>query len=334
MTTDIGIPHANVVVTGAGGFIGSHVVDALLDAGVRVTAVDNFCDFYDPARKEANLRRAAVDPGCTVIHADIRDAERMRTVMGEAAPTAVIHLAAMAGVRPSIERPTLYAPVNVEGTTAVLQATAATACRSFIFASSSSVYGDSTPVPFSEEAFVGHPVSPYAATKVAGELLCRTWHHLHDLPVTCLRFFTVYGPRQRPDLAISKFMRCAQEGRAARMFGDGTASRDYTYVDDIVTGVLSALQPAEGFRIFNLGSDRPTTLRDLIDAVREATGRDLPIEPAPPQPGDVQRTWADLSRSEAALGYRPRTTLAEGLRKQWEWMVGEEATLGEAAGSG
>jgi len=321
MMTDTGIPHDSVLVTGAGGFIGSHVVEALLAADVRVTGLDNFCDFYAPDRKQANLRRAAAHPACTIITGDIRDAVMLRTVMKEARPSAVIHLAAMAGVRPSIERPALYAAVNVEGTAALLQACGEAACGAFLFASSSSVYGDSTKTPFAEDDPLASPVSPYAATKLAGELLCRSWHHLHDMPITCLRFFTVYGPRQRPDLAISRFMQCARTGQPARMFGDGTSSRDYTFVDDIVAGVLAALRIDDGFHLYNLGSDRPTALATLIDAVRRATGRTLEIEQAPAQPGDVRSTWADLSHSEAALGYRPRTSLEEGLRRQWEWMI-------------
>lgn len=323
MTTDTGIPPDSVLVTGAGGFIGSHLVDTLLDDGLRVTGLDNFCDFYAPTRKQANLRRAATHPHCTIVTGDVRDGEVLETVFRETRPTAVVHLAAMAGVRPSIERPTEYATVNVAGTAALLQACVVSGCRNLLFASSSSVYGDSAKTPFSENEPVDRPVSPYAATKLAGELLCRTWHHLYGLPITCLRFFTVYGPRQRPDLAISKFMCCARDGTAATMFGDGTSSRDYTYVDDIVTGIRAALDHPDGFRILNLGSDHPTTLYDLIDTVRRVTGRPLHIDPAPAQPGDVQRTWADLTRVEAALGYHPQTPLAEGLRRQWQWMLEE-----------
>lgn len=327
MTTDTGIPHDSVLVTGAGGFIGSHVVDALLAAGVRVTGFDNFCDFYSPARKRENLHRAASHPACTIISGDIRDGDVLRETFAASHPTAVIHLAAMAGVRPSIERPALYASVNVEGTAQVLQACTEVGCNTLLFASSSSVYGDGARTPFSETDSVTQPVSPYAATKVAGEMLCHTWHHLHGMSITCLRFFTVYGPRQRPDLAISRFMTCAREGTPARMFGDGSSSRDYTFVGDIVDGVLATLRRMAGYHVYNLGSDRPVSLKQLIEAVRVATGRDLEIEPAPNQPGDVSRTWADLTCSEAALGYRPRTTLDEGLRKQWAWMQQGEGAL-------
>lgn len=330
MTTDTGIPHDSVLVTGAGGFIGSHVVDALLAAGVRVTGFDNFCDFYAPARKRENLRPAASHPACTIITGDVRDGDALREAFAATRPTAVIHLAAMAGVRPSIDRPALYAAVNVEGTARVLQACAEVGCATMLFASSSSVYGESERVPFVETDPVNRPVSPYAATKVAGEMLCHTWHHLHGMSITCLRFFTVYGPRQRPDLAISRFMTCARDGRPARMYGNGSSSRDYTFVSDIVDGVLAALRHASGFHLFNLGSDRPVSLKAMLDAIRDATGRDLEIKSAPDQPGDVARTWADLARSEAALGYRPRTTLEEGLRRQWAWMQQTELSVHRA----
>jgi len=314
-----------VLVTGAAGFIGSHLVEALLEAGAEVTGLDNFCDFYDPAEKRRHLASAMTHPAFTLVEADLRDAARLSAAIMQARPRAIVHLAAMAGVRPSIEHPALYTAVNLDGTVNLLEAAVASGVDRFLFASSSSVYGNHETVPFSETDPVAEPISPYAATKRGGELLCHTYSHLHGLPVYCLRFFTVYGPRQRPDLAIARFLNLAAAGERLPVYGDGSASRDYTYVGDIVRGVSAALQrcgrrEAERFRIYNLGGSEPVSLRQLIETIGAVVGRRQEIEHLPPRPGDVRRTWADLARSERELGYRPATRLAEGIAHQWGWL--------------
>jgi UDP-glucuronate 4-epimerase len=308
-----------VLVTGAAGFIGSHAAEALLGRGYNVVGVDNFCDFYDRAWKEANL--ACAGSKLKVEEIDIADGRRIAALVAKVKPAAILHLAAMAGVRPSIERPGYYCRVNVEGTTNLLQAAVENKVGKFLFASSSSVYGNASRVPFSEEDPVDEPISPYAATKRAGELLCHTYWHLYKLPSFCLRFFTVFGPRQRPDLAIHKFSRLIAAGKAIPMFGDGSTSRDYTYIDDIVAGILAAYEGCDRFRIYNLGGSDPVNLKTLIEQIEKAIGMKAVIERRPAQPGDVERTYADLTRSTAELGYRPRTPLAEGLRRfaAWFW---------------
>lgn len=306
-----------VIVTGAAGFIGSHAAEALLARGYEVIGVDNFCDFYDRSWKELNLK--CVGSKLRVEELDITDGPRINALIAKAKPTAILHLAAMAGVRPSIERPAHYARVNIEGTTNLLQAAVDHKVAKFLFASSSSVYGNASRVPFSEADEVNEPISPYAATKRAGELLCHTYWHLYKLPIFCLRFFTVYGPRQRPDLAIHKFARLIEQGIPLPMFGDGSTSRDYTYVDDIVSGILAAYDHCDRYRIYNLGGNDPISLSGLIEGIEHALGKKAIIQRKPAQPGDVERTYADLTRSRAELGYNPQTPLAEGLRKFAEW---------------
>ncbi len=232
----------------------------------------------------------------------------------------------MAGVRPSIENPAYYTAVNIDGTVNLLDAAAAQNVERFIFASSSSVYGNNDKTPFSEEDRVDFPISPYAATKKSGELLCHTYHHLHDLPISCLRFFTVFGPRQRPDLAIAKFLRLVRDDQPIPMFGDGSTSRDYTFIDDIIAGIRAAIDHCgtlgsdRRFRIYNLGSDQPVTLRNLIATIERVIGKNATIEQKPMPAGDVQRTWADLARSKRELGYRPTTSLEDGIAEQWVWL--------------
>jgi UDP-glucuronate 4-epimerase len=307
-----------ILVTGAAGFIGSHAAQALLARGFHVVGVDNFCDFYDRSWKEANLK--AVGPDLDLEELDIaNDAQRLSRLIATLKPTAILHLAAMAGVRPSIERPAYYCRVNLEGTTNLLQSAVDNKVAKFLFASSSSVYGNASRVPFSELVPVDEPISPYAATKRAGELLCHTFWHLYKLPIFCLRFFTVFGPRQRPDLAIHTFTRLIAQGKPIPMFGDGSTSRDYTFVDDIVAGILAALDHCDRYRIYNLGGNDPVTLKTLISEIEKAIGRKAIIQPKPAQPGDVERTYADLTRSTAELGYRPQTSLAEGLRRFAHW---------------
>jgi UDP-glucuronate 4-epimerase len=314
-----------VLVTGAAGFIGSHVAERLVSLGAKVIGLDNFDPFYDRAMKEANARvcTEASERGngsFELLEGDLTDASMVRRAMDGCA--SVIHLAAKAGVRPSIEDPSGYALSNVVGTAVVLaEATRAGVDRAVV-ASSSSVYGNGSVVPYREDDAASEPISPYAATKRACELLGHTHHHLTGLPVGLLRFFTVYGPRQRPDLGIRLFLdRCAR-GQTIRMFGDGSTSRDYTFVDDIVDGVLAAHEaiPAHGFRVWNLGGSSPVRLDALIEAVEQTVGRSAVIERVDRQPGDVEQTWADLTRSSEELGYSPGVGLEEGLSRQWAWM--------------
>src|SRR5882762_4663053 len=309
------MPDRMVLVTAAAGFIGSHAAEALRASGYAVIGVDNFCDFYDRRWKEANLKTTKID----VEEIDITDGPAISRLIGRIKPYAILHLAAMAGVRPSIERPVYYSKINVEGTTHLLQAAVENKVAKFLFASSSSVYGNQKKVPFSEEDDVNEPISPYAATKRAGELICHSYWHLYKLPISCLRFFTVYGPRQRPDLAIHKFTRLIAAGKAIPIFGDGSSSRDYTYIADIVRGILAALERCDRYRIYNLGGSEPVTLSHLVSELEKALGKKAIIDRRPAQPGDVERTFADLTRSTAELGYRPQTPLSDGLRKFVSW---------------
>ena len=309
-----------VLITGAAGFIGSHLTDRLLHEGWRVIGLDNFCDFYDPAIKRCNLQSALGNSSFTLIESDIRNRQAVMDAFTAHRPGCVVHLAAMAGVRPSIERPSYYADVNVGGTVSVLDAAVASGVDRFVFASSSSIYGNNPKTPFAETDPVDHPISPYAATKKAGELICHTYHHLHRLPILCLRFFTVYGPRQRPDLAISKFLRLVAKGEPIPVYGDGSTSRDYTYVDDIVTGVVTAIDRCRGYGIYNLGGDAPVSLKEMITTIEHVIGQSARIAPQPMQPGDVQRTWADLARSQSDLDYAPQVHLSEGVARQWTWL--------------
>ncbi len=312
------------LITGVAGFIGSHLCRALLSRDCRVIGVDNFDPFYDESLKQDNLR-GLVSPEFQFIKADIRDKEAIDALFAEHRPNAVFHLAALAGVRPSIENPARYASVNLDGLVTMLDAAREHGVSRFVFASSSSVYGNNKKVPFAETDSVDEPISPYAATKKAGELICHTYAHLFRFPIAALRFFTVFGPAQRPDLAISKFMGLIARGESVPMFGDGTTSRDYTFIDDIIEGVLASEQFLKGAdagtcRIFNLGGSHPVTLSEMIEQIGAVVGKTPRIERLPMQPGDVNRTWADLARSSSELGYRPQTSFKEGLVKQWEWL--------------
>jgi len=309
-----------ILVTGGAGFIGSHVCEALLARGERVVALDSFDSFYDPAIKRRNLEACRAHRNFQLVEGDIRDAAAVDRLFAAHRPETIIHLAARAGVRPSIEQPLLYQEVNVHGTAILLEAARRQAARRFVFASSSSVYGNNTKVPFSESDNVDHPISPYAATKKAGELLCHTYHHLYGLDITCLRFFTAYGPRQRPDLAIHKFARLIEAGRSIPFFGDGSTRRDYTYIADIVDGVLRAADRCKGYHIYNLGESEPVSLRELVAALERALGRQAVLERLPPQPGDVSQTYADIARARAELGYKPSTRLEVGLARFVAWL--------------
>jgi UDP-glucuronate 4-epimerase len=319
----------NILVTGVAGFIGSHVADRLIADGHVVYGIDNFDPYYDRAIKDRNLRGLLGETGFRFYQADLVDPHAMANVFGTAAETdrsidAVIHLAAKAGVRPSIEDPQAYTKVNIEGTVNLLETMVAADVKDLVFASSSSVYGNTSTVPFREDAWVDYPISPYAATKKACELLCHTYTHLHRMRVAALRFFTVYGPRQRPDLAIAKFTRLIEEGRPIPVYGDGSTQRDYTYIEDILEGVMGALawirdgKPGT-YEVFNLGESRTVALSELISLLEVALGREARIDRQPMQPGDVNRTWADVSRAKAAFGYEPETALEEGIRRYVEW---------------
>ncbi len=313
---------SRILVTGGAGFIGSHLCEALLRGGHEVIALDNFDEFYDPAVKRRNIEAIAEVGPLGWVMGDIRDAVLVERLLSGNVNT-VVHLAARAGVRPSIERPLLYHEVNVHGTLVLLEACRKAGIKRFIFGSSSSVYGNNQKVPFAESDPVDQPISPYAATKRAGELLCHTYHHLHGMSITCLRYFTVYGPRQRPDLAIHKFARLIEAGKPIPVFGNGRMERDFTYVDDIIDGTTRAIERCNGFRIFNLGESRPVSVSRLVALLEEALGKKAKIERLPPQPGDVERTFADVSLAQRELGYEPKTELGDGLERFVRWYRGQ-----------
>ncbi len=308
-----------VLVTGAAGFIGSHLTERLLAGGWSVVGVDNFDDFYDPQIKRRNISTCVENKDFGLVEADIRDKTAVDKVVGDGIEM-IVHLAARAGVRPSIAQPELYADVNINGTMVLLEAVKKYKIDKFIFASSSSVYGNNEKVPFSEDDNVDFPISPYAATKKACELICHTYHHLYDISITCLRFFTVYGPRQRPDLAIHKFSRLIEDDKPIPVYGDGSMSRDFTYIDDIIDGVVSSMDKCAGFNIYNLGESRPIVVNDLITRIEEALGKKAVREYQPLQPGDVERTYADVSKAVNELGYNPGTAIEVGLAKFVEWL--------------
>ncbi|MBN2139245.1 MAG: GDP-mannose 4,6-dehydratase [Sedimentisphaerales bacterium] len=308
----------NVLITGVAGFIGSHLSERLLADGHNVTGVDNFDAFYDPRIKRKNISGCFDNEHFQMIEADIREADAMDKAVSERTEL-IVHLAAKAGVRPSIDEPLLCADVNVNGTVVLLEAAVKHNVKKFIFASSSSVYGNNKKVPFSETDNVDFPISPYATSKKAGELMCHTYHHLYGIDITALRFFTVYGPRQRPDLAIHKFVSLIEQGKAVPVYGDGTMMRDFTYIDDIIDGVVSAIDKCGGFNIFNLGESRPITVNDLVSKLEKSLGKKAVKDFQPIQPGDVERTYADVARAVEQLGYKPRTTIEAGLAKFVDW---------------
>ena len=310
-----------ILVTGAAGFIGSHLLDDLLaDDRFEVVALDNFNEFYAPAVKRANVAHHAGNPRFKLSETDICCRESLRRVFAENSFDAIVHLAAWAGVRPSLENPQLYTEVNVNGTLNLLEAAKEFGVRQFVFGSSSSVYGINAKIPFSEDDKIQQPISPYAATKAAGELLCHTFAHLYDLRTVCLRFFTVYGARQRPDRAIHNFAQLIWEDRPIPVFGDGTTRRDYTYVDDIVAGIRAAIDyDRAAYEVFNLGESQTIELNELIALLEESLGRKAVIDRRPMQPGDVPVTFADIAKARALLGYDPQTKIADGIPKFVEW---------------
>ena len=305
----------NVLVTGGAGFIGSHVVERLLTRGDTVTVVDDFNEFYDPALKRRNIRGFA--DRVKLIEADI--CSELRPVFAAQPFDTIIHLAARAGVRPSLAQPELYTRVNIVGTQNMLELARKFGIRKFVFGSSSSVYGVNQKVPFGEDDPIFKPISPYAATKLAGEALCHVYHHLYGLDVVCLRFFTVYGPRQRPDLAIRKFTQAIFAGKPIDIYGDGTSRRDYTYVDDILQGILACVERNFGYEIINLGESRTVDLHELLRLIEKATGKKAQVRQSPTQPGDVPITYADISKAKRLLGYQPKVAIEEGIEKFVEW---------------
>jgi len=316
---------ASTLITGGAGFIGSHLAERLLADGRRVVVLDNFDTFYAPDVKRRNISLAMRSTAYRLVEGDIRDRAALDALLGSEGFGTVIHLAARAGVRPSIEEPELYTDVNLNGTTTLLEACRRHGVERFLFGSSSSVYGNNPKVPFSEDDPVDHPVSPYAATKKAGELLCHAHHHLYGLKVACLRFFTVYGPRQRPEMAIHKFARLLASGREVEQYGDGSTARDYTYVSDIVEGILRAEERCAGFHVWNLGGSRTITLAALVRKIAAGLGVPLKVRQVPMQPGDVDRTWADVARVERELGWRAAVEIDRGLSLFLEWFRAQEA---------
>jgi UDP-glucuronate 4-epimerase len=315
----------NILVTGGAGFIGSHLVDGLLAEGSwRVTVVDDFNDFYAPGVKRENVRSHLQHELYRLVEADIREREALARIFAETEFDVIVHLAARAGVRPSLSQPQLYNETNITGTLHLLELARAHEVRQFVFGSSSSVYGINAKVPFSEEDPIRQPISPYAATKAAGELLCHTYTHLYGIRSICLRFFTVYGARQRPDLAIHKFARLINEGQPIPVFGDGTTRRDYTYIDDIIAGVRAAIDyTASDYEVFNLGESRTVELNELIALLEKNLDRQAIINRQPMQPGDVPQTFADVSKARRLLGYNPQTQIEEGISRFVKWFRDE-----------
>ena len=318
----------NILITGGAGFIGSHLVDRLLaEGGFGITVVDDFNDFYDPAIKRENVRAALSNPNFKLVEADIRDQAALEQALGENAFDCIVHLAARAGVRPSLKEPRLYVETNINGTLNLLELARAHGVKQFVFGSSSSVYGMNAKVPFSEDDPIFNPISPYAATKAAGELLCHSYAHLYDMRIVCLRFFTVYGARQRPDLAIHKFAKLISDGRPIPVFGDGTTRRDYTYIDDIIAGVRAAIDyDQSNYEVINLGESRTVELRELISLLESALDRHAEIDRQPPQPGDVPQTFADITKARRLLGYDPQTQIEAGIEKFVEWFKESNST--------
>ncbi len=309
-----------ILVTGAAGFIGSTLVDRLLADGFEVVGFDSFDPYYAEEEKRRNLRAASRSPAFRLVRGDVRDAAAVEALFAEGGFGNVVHLAALAGVRPSLERPAAYADVNVHGTAVLLEAAVRHGKPRFVFASSSSVYGERSDGPFRECDPVERPVSPYAATKRAAELVAHTFHSAHGLPVTCARLFTVYGPRQRPDLAIRTFAERMRAGKPICIFGDGSSLRDFTYVDDTVEGLLRAVETDLGFSILNLGAGREVSVLEVVKLLEQALGTTAEVEWHAPQQGDVPRTWADISAARDALGYAPRTPLEVGIPRFVEWL--------------
>ena len=310
-------------VTGGAGFIGSNLVEKLLNANLKVVVIDNFCDFYDPKIKEDNIKELVLNPNFKLYKGDIRDYDLLNTIFSENKIDLIIHLAAMAGVRPSIENPILYQEVNGIGTQNVLEIAKRYNIKNLVMASSSSVYGNSKEVPFKEDMVVDYAISPYAATKKSNEVMAHVYHKLYQMNIVMLRFFTVFGPRQRPDLAINKFVRLMLEGKEIPMYGDGTTSRDYTYVDDVVDGIIKSISYIEThnevYEIMNIGNSNPISLNEMIETIGKVLKVNFKIKKLPMQLGDVNRTYADISKAKKLIGYEPKINFEEGIIRFVKW---------------
>lgn len=309
----------NILITGGAGFIGSSLTDRLLKDNMKIFCLDNFNTFYDPHIKKSNIKPHLRNKDFTLIKGDILDKKLLSDVFAGNDFDIVIHLAAMAGVRPSIENPLLYEKVNIEGTLNILECMRAYRKTKMLFASSSSVYGGNKKVPFSETDNVDRPISPYAATKKACELLCYNYHHLYNFDIYCLRFFTVYGPRQRPEMAIHKFTRQIYSGQNITVFGDGSSSRDYTYIDDIIAGLVGCIDRLKSYEIINLGNSNPTKLMELVELISSISGKKAEIIMEEPKPGDVFTTYADISKAKKIIGFDPKISIKDGLEKFIKW---------------
>src|SRR3954471_3554653 len=318
----------NILITGGAGFIGSHLVDHLLaEGGWQISVVDDFNDFYDPSIKRENVRSHLLGSHYELHEVDIRNLEALKTVFAGRRFDCIVHLAARAGVRPSLTQPLLYSETNINGTLNLLELARGHNVSQFVFGSSSSVYGANAKVPFSEDDSIRNPISPYAATKASGEMLCHTYSHLYGIRCVCLRFFTVYGARQRPDLAIHKFARLITDGKAIPVFGDGTTRRDYTYIEDIIAGVRAAIDyTGTSFEVFNLGESRTVELRELIALLEKELDQHAVIDRQPLQPGDVPQTFANISKARTLLGYDPQTQIEDGIHRFIEWFRNNAAT--------
>lgn len=323
-----------ILLTGGAGFIGSHVGEALLGRGDEIVSLDNFDPYYARARKEANIRDSLRREGYRLVEGDFRDGDLLRALFAEARPDAVVHLGAKAGVRPSVEDPAGYASVNVAGTVQLLEACRTAGVSKLVFASSSSVYGDDTPVPFREDAPANRPASPYAATKKAGEEIVHAFHHTSGLDAVCLRYFTVYGPRQRPEMAVHLFARYLTQGRPLQLYDGGRLQRDYTYVSDVVAGTLAALDhvvhAGRCFEVLNLANSRTVSLTELLALLERAFGARAQVRYADRPRGDVERTWGDVSKARGLIGYEPRVPIEEGIPRFAAWYAAEGAHLASA----
>jgi len=316
-----------ILVTGGAGFIGSHLCERLLSDGVKVICLDNFDSFYDPDIKIKNAEGMTkkFQDLFELVTGDIRNPDHLKGIFQKNRVDFVIHLAARAGVRPSIADPLLYQNVNIRGTIVLLEACKAYKIKNFIFASSSSVYGENQRVPFTEEDLDIQPVSPYGATKRSGELLCYSYHHLYRMNIACLRIFTAYGPRQRPEMAIHKFTRLIDQGEKIPIYGDGSSRRDYTYIDDLIEGILGVIRYHKGFEIYNLGESQTTSLIELIKLIEGAFGKKADIEMLELQPGDVSVTYADITKAKRMLKYQPKVKMEEGIKRFVEWYRAQRA---------
>ncbi len=316
-----------ILVTGGAGFIGSHLVEALLHKGEDVCVVDDFNDFYEPSLKRENVAPFVQCPRFTLYETDIRDREAITRIVQDEAPDVVCHLAARAGVRPSVSDPHLYEEVNCLGTLNIVEAVKKRAVGNFVFASSSSVYGLNSKMPFSEDEPITAPASPYAATKRAGELMLHTYAHIYGIPITCLRFFTVYGERGRPDMAVARFTRLMWEGRKVPIYGDGTQKRDFTYIGDILKGLVKSLYTPFRYEIINLGGSHAVELRRLVAIIEEKLGRKADVEYLPAVKGDVPQTFASVEKAKRLLGYSPQVGFEEGVERYVKWFVEREKRL-------